>query len=71
MNRWIDFREPVRNCLKSVNLFRLGSKPFLKEAGAHIRGGVGGGGGVRHPPNIFRVGPKLNEKSVHDKAWIV
>ena len=44
-------------------------KPGL-EAGAQIRGGVGGGG-VRHPPNIFRVGPKLNEKSVHDKAWIV
>ena len=39
--------------------------------GAHIRGGVGGGGGETPPPNIFRVGPKLNEKSVHDKAWIV
>ena len=37
--------------------------------------GGGGCGGVRHPPpNIFRAGPKfflINEKSVHDKAWIV
>ena len=26
-----DFREPVDNCLKSVNLCRLGSKPFSQE----------------------------------------
>ena len=32
-------------------------------------GGAGGGG--LDTPNIFRVGPKLDEKSVHDKARIV
>ena len=31
MNLSRDFREPVSNCLKSVNLCRLGSKPFSKE----------------------------------------
>ena len=35
---WNDFREPVRSCLKSVNLFRLGSKPFLKEVSHACRG---------------------------------
>ena len=33
MNRWIDFREPVRNCLKSVNLYGTRKSPQLDKPG--------------------------------------
>ena len=46
---------------------------FCSQSGSDKQGRTlgGCGGGVRHPPNIFRVGPKLDEKSVHDNARIV